>query len=87
MKGTRQRTPETVTVRGGSMSRLRIPPVTPGLPSDLIAQRPDIREAEAQLASANANVYSARAAFLPSIQLTGEGGFQSAVFRTLLKPD
>ena len=81
------RTPETVTVRGGSMSRLRIPPVTPGLPSDLIAQRPDIREAEAQLASANANVYSARAAFLPSIQLTGEGGFQSAVFRTLLKPE
>jgi hypothetical protein len=44
------RTPEAVRVRGGSMSRLRIPPVTPGLPSDLIAQRPDIREAEAQLA-------------------------------------
>src|SRR5215207_6205873 len=67
------RTPESVIIRGGSMSRLRIPPVTPGLPSDLIGQRPDIREAEAQLASANANVYSARAAFLPSIQLTGEG--------------
>src|SRR4029077_450904 len=81
------RTPETVTVRGGSMSRLRIPPVTPRRPSDLIGQRPDIREAEAQLASANANVYAARAAFLPSIQLTGEGGFQSAVFRTLLKPE
>ncbi len=44
------RTPESVRIRGGSMSRLRIPPVTPGLPSDLIAQRPDIREAEAQLA-------------------------------------
>ncbi len=69
------------------MSRLRIPPVTPGLPSDLIAQRPDIREAEAQLASANANVYSARAAFLPSIQLTGEGGYQSAVLKTLLRPE
>ena len=59
------RTPESVTVRGGGMSRLRIPPVTPGLPSDLIGQRPDIREAEAQLASANANVYSARAAMFP----------------------
>ena len=81
------RTPESVTVRGGSMSRLRIPPVTPGLPSDLIAQRPDIREAEAQLASANANVYSARAAFLPSIQLTGEGGYQSAILKTLLRPE
>jgi outer membrane protein TolC len=57
------------------------------LPSDLIAQRPDIREAEAQLASANANVYSARAAFLPSIQLTGEGGYQSAVLKSLLRPE
>ena len=81
------RTPESVGIRGGSMSRLRIPPVTPGLPSDLIAQRPDIREAEAQLASANANVYSARAAFLPSIQLTGEGGYQSAMLKTLLRPE
>ena len=66
---------------------LRIPPVTPGLPSDLITQRPDIREAEAQLASANANVYSARAAFFPSIQLTGEGGYQSAMLKTLLRPE
>ena len=81
------RTPEAVTVRGGGMSRLRIPPVTPGLPSDLLGQRPDIREAEAQLASANANVYSARAAMFPSIQLTGEGGYQSAVLRTLLRPE
>jgi NodT family efflux transporter outer membrane factor (OMF) lipoprotein len=81
------RTPESVGIRGGSMSRVRIPPVTPGLPSDLITQRPDIREAEAQLASANANVYSARAAFLPSIQLTGEGGYQSAILKTLLRPE
>lgn len=81
------RTPESVGIHGGSMSRLRIPPVTPGLPSDLIGQRPDIREAEAQLASANANVYSARAAFFPSIQLTGEGGYQSAILKTLLRPE
>ena len=81
------RTPESVGIRGGSMSRLRIPPVTPGLPSDLVGQRPDIREAEAQLASANANVYSARAAFFPSIQLTGEGGYQSAILKTLLRPE
>jgi NodT family efflux transporter outer membrane factor (OMF) lipoprotein len=81
------RTPESVIIRGGSMSRLRIPPVTPGLPSDLLGQRPDIREAEAQLAAANANVYSARAAMLPSIQLTGEGGYQSAVLKALLRPE
>jgi NodT family efflux transporter outer membrane factor (OMF) lipoprotein len=81
------RPPQFVKVRGGSMNSLRIPPVTPGLPSDLLTQRPDIRNAEAQLASANANVYSARAAFLPSIQLTGEGGYQSAVLKTLLRPE
>jgi outer membrane protein TolC len=61
--------------------------VTPGLPSDLIGQRPDIREAEAQLASANASVFSAKAAFFPSIQLTGEGGYQSAALRALVRPE
>ncbi len=81
------RTPETVRVRGGSMGQIRTPPVTPGMPSELIAQRPDIREAEAQLASADANVFSARAAFFPSIQLTGEGGYQSAVLKMLFRPE
>jgi NodT family efflux transporter outer membrane factor (OMF) lipoprotein len=81
------RTPESVKIRAGSMDQISIPPVTPGLPSDLIGQRPDIREAEAQLESGNANVYSARAAFFPTITLTGEGGYQSAVFRTLMRPE
>ncbi len=72
---------------GGSMDQIAIPPVTPGLPSDLLVQRPDIRDAEAQLAAANANVESARAAMLPSIQLTGDGGYQSAALRTLLRPE
>ena len=81
------RPPERVNIRGGSMSRLAIPRVTPGLPSDLLTQRPDIREAEANLASANANVHAARAAFLPNIQLTGQDGFQSAVLRHLFRPE
>jgi NodT family efflux transporter outer membrane factor (OMF) lipoprotein len=81
------RPPEMVKIRTGSMDRITVPPVTPGLPSDLIGQRPDIREAEAQLESGNASVYSARAAFFPSITLTGEGGYQSAVFRTLMRPE
>lgn len=80
------RPPEHVDVRGGSLRRLSIPRVTPGLPSDLLTQRPDIREAESNLAAANANVYAARAAFLPSIQLTGQDGFQSAVFHSLFNP-
>ena len=61
--------------------------MTPGLPSELLAQRPDIRQAEASLAAANANVQNARAQFLPSIQLTGEGGYQSAVLKLLLRPE
>ena len=69
------------------MSQIAIPPVTPGLPSDLLAQRPDIREAEAQLASANANVEAARAAFFPTISLTADGGYQSNALRTLLRPE
>ena len=81
------RAPAHVSVRGGSTQQIAIPPVTPGLPSDLVVQRPDIREAEAQLEAANANVESARAAMLPSITLTGEGGYMSAALRTLLRPD
>jgi len=81
------RPPERIAIRGGSMQRLALPRVTPGLPSDLLTQRPDIREAELNLAAANANVYAARAAFLPSIQLTGQDGFTSAILRSLFRPE
>ncbi len=81
------RSPESVRVRGGSMRSIAYPRVTPGLPSQLLTQRPDIREAEAQLAAANANVENARAQMLPSISLTGEGGYQSTVFKALLRPE
>lgn len=81
------RSPEGVRVRGGTLRSIAIPRVTPGLPSELLTQRPDIREAEANLAAANANVENARAQMLPSITLTGEGGYQSAVLKTLLRPE
>ena len=81
------RSPESVTIRGGSLRGIAYPRVTPGLPSELLTQRPDIREAEANLASANANVENARAQFLPSIKLTGEGGYESAVLKLLLRPE
>lgn len=81
------RSPESVTIRGGTLRSIRYPRVTPGLPSELLTQRPDIREAEANLAAANANVENARAQFLPSITLTGEGGYQSAILKTLLRPE
>jgi NodT family efflux transporter outer membrane factor (OMF) lipoprotein len=81
------RPPEFLTVRGGGMNPIAIPRVTPGLPSDVLTQRPDIRQAEAFLASANGNVESARAAFFPSISLTGAGGYQSSALRTLFRPE
>ena len=78
--------PARLTVRGGSLSSIAPQRVATGLPADLLLQRPDIREAEAQLSAANANVESARAALLPSIQLTGQGGFVSAALHTLFIP-
>jgi NodT family efflux transporter outer membrane factor (OMF) lipoprotein len=81
------RAPEHTNIRGGSLNRLAFPRVTPGLPSELLTRRPDIRQAEAFLAAADANVYAARAAMLPSIQLTGTGGFQSNALKTLFNPE
>lgn len=80
------RPPESVRLAGGSLNAIAIPKVTPGLPSELLTQRPDIRRQEAQLASATANVGSARAQFYPSIQLTGNGGYQSQALTSLFQP-
>ncbi len=80
------RPPESINVAGGALRRLALPRVTPGLPSELLIQRPDIRRAEASLASTTADVGSARAQFFPSIQLTGQGGYQSAALASLFTP-
>jgi NodT family efflux transporter outer membrane factor (OMF) lipoprotein len=79
--------PEFVRIRGGSLYSLSIPRVSPGLPSELLYQRPDIRSAEATVAATDASVESARAAFFPSITLTGQGGFTSTALRALFRPE
>ncbi|ALD92080.1 efflux transporter outer membrane subunit [Cupriavidus gilardii] len=59
--------------------------IPPGLPSDLLEQRPDIRQAEQQLLSANANIGAARAAFFPRISLTTQLGSMSRDFSGLFE--
>jgi outer membrane protein, multidrug efflux system len=78
--------PESIDVSSGSLEQLTLPRLTAGLPSDLLARRPDVAEAEAQLMAANANIAVARAAYFPTIDLTASGGYASTALATLLQP-
>ncbi|CAD6517523.1 efflux transporter outer membrane subunit [Paraburkholderia metrosideri] len=61
---------------------LRVPP---GLPSSLLERRPDIAAAERSMAAANSRIGIAKAAFFPSLTITGTGGFESATIGDLFK--
>ena len=64
--------------RGLSLVQQPAPPVVPaGLPSQLLERRPDIREAEDNLITANAQIGELKAALFPDISLTGTGGLES----------
>ena len=79
-------TPESVDVTSGGLDTVSQPSVRPGLPSELLARRPDVAAAEQQLIAANANIAAARAAFFPSINLTAEGGYENPALAALLTP-
>jgi multidrug efflux system outer membrane protein len=60
--------------RGVAFQQLVAPPLPEGLPADVLRRRPDLFEAEQNLVAADRSLDSARAAFLPDVQLTGSVG-------------
>jgi multidrug efflux system outer membrane protein len=79
-------TPQAFQVGATSLTAVAAPVVGAGVPSQLLARRPDVANAEAQLIAANANIRAARAAFFPTIDLTAAGGYESRQLSTLLEP-
>ncbi len=59
------------------------PDIAPNIPSSLLERRPDVAEAERQMAARNAQIGVAQAAFFPSVRLTANGGVQSAEIQDL----
>ena len=79
-----QTIPETLSP-GVTLAETMLSELPAGLPSDLLAVRPDIRAAEQQLIAANANIGAARANFFPRISLTGSAGSVSSELSGLFK--
>ena len=74
-------------IKVATLDAITIPEIAPGLPSQLLTRRPDVQYAEAQLISAHADINAARAAFFPSITLTGTGGYASTMLSDLFRAD
>ena len=78
------RVPQGFELEARTLDALAVPQVSPGLPAELLVRRPDLAAAEAQLAGSNADLAAARAALLPSIQLTGSAGVASGALIAVL---
>jgi multidrug efflux system outer membrane protein len=78
--------PERIVVGPGTLTALKLPLVSAGLPSALLQRRPDVASAEAQLLASGFDVTTARTAFYPAVNLTGSAGFQAAALNALIGP-
>jgi len=78
--------PETAAGTQGVVAQTFAKQLPAGLPADLLTRRPDVRAAEHALLAANANIGAARAAFFPSISLTGFYGNASSDLSALFQP-
>jgi NodT family efflux transporter outer membrane factor (OMF) lipoprotein len=76
--------PASFTLAKGNFAP-KVPPIDPGIPSDLLRRRPDIAASERRVAAANAEIGVARAAFFPTFDLAGTLGFESSILSQLLK--
>lgn len=77
---------EEVNLDQASLASLPTPPIPPvGIPSSLLENRPDVRQAEQDMIAANARIGSAKAALYPSISLTGNFGGESFELSDVLK--
>jgi multidrug efflux system outer membrane protein len=80
------RPPESIHITADTLTTLPVPAIGVGLPAELLARRPDVAYAEANVLAQNGNVRAARAAFFPDITLTSQGGIESLALSTLLGP-
>ena len=80
------RPPEAIHVAADTLNTLPVPSIGIGLPSELLARRPDVAYAEANLVAQNGNIRAARAAFFPAVTLTTQGGLESLALSALLGP-
>jgi multidrug efflux system outer membrane protein len=78
--------PEELKPQRPFNTKVYLADIPPGLPSDLLQRRPDVIEAEHQLKAANANIGAARAAFFPTVTLTGSAGMASTTLQSLFAP-
>lgn len=73
-------------ISGASLDDIAIPVIQPGLPSTMICRRPDVRQAEAELAGARADIGLARKSLMPTFSLTAEGGYGTSNLGKALAP-